>query len=1845
MTQQQIEAAAVAASLNQSHSKLTQTFSVEAAALNALTAAYQKSITAQRGFATPGGRVSRSSTKAKNLATGGIVRGPGSGTSDSIPAMLSNGEAIIPAKQTKKYRGLIEGMIAGNLPGFAGGGFIRQTMNAFKFMFARSPGKGFRNFGFSGMNPFSGPAQSANRLQQGAKISKQDLPILESLNSLINSGMSPQKALAAIQKDPRFSKDFAQIIRDRGGIGSVGRHSLEMPFGAYGLESFARLKTSRGRDNRLQDLLNAQSVYSSSGAKDYQESPLFALNRLVANLQDPRSAVRDSLHRLRVSMSPSTIASKLFPGQMALRYTKNMRHRSEDSNLENNLGHPKDYTPESDINRTFGPGMYFAKNQKLSDTTFRAYGDNQYRQDLSPEAMEIVKKSKGYITLDTLFKFIKKNPELGTDRGAVLPRVIVGGKDVDSRLSGAPYNDPLIQALIKEGYLGYKHGDAFTSWMTGLPGFGLRNMPKPSGYKNGVVSVPGPKGRGDIVPAMLSPGEAVIPAAMAKKYGGLINGMISGSIPGYSRGKGSESNFAHFGPGSSISVQDALSSSDIRLTQAMRRNLEQVVSISKTAVMDLKHAWGAEMSGKTNRKLPSGADIRDVEKEFSGKNITERYGESAKFAKADINDVELQKEIKAYDTAMQQKIASLRKAGVRAIYDTEEQVRALPENQRKFARSIEALDREVATEVGKTNKKFAAMRAAALGQIRDVRFSGAGMTAAERQELLNSGSPVVRQRDSKTKKKRIYYSKPASPGRSFGAMPDGQSAATGTQGLKNNNLTMSEARKVEVRTDKNGNQRYYLNGKQISAKNGQAAIAKVESANNRNAQAREARANRPAPAPAAAPKKPSIGSRIASGVRGGGMGMGMGLSMAGMGVAMIPGLEGLGMAVSVLGPLLMMLPGPIGIAVVALGALGAGVFALVQAQEEQRKKAIELGNAQVMSINSMNKMAEDMGTVSATQSREAEMSAKLTSVKAEELSAAQQYIRETESGKKLLSNTKTMQDSGKSVEQIATSLASDLANSVAQNVITQEQGRQIIAALGVESGNLGISSAASKQFTEYTRDLTKTSGLTTAAALSQATSDFNSQIASSEINSMGGRYTVYEGGPFGQKESKNKARTASTATINTYGQAVGATDAINAQFDTQVAQAKTQDEIDTLEKNRTLELEKQLKIEKEAYETIRSQKAILTETDFNANFLENIKQNFSTDSAMYKTAEKINALGNSTFKTRIQAQLASGTLSPASIEVLMNNASKNKGFGAAYDLAIKAAGEVETLNMISSLQAAGAKVQTQTLMLNIVSTPDSKYTAEQLAGAAQAIEWLNTYGNVSININADNGEVLKAFADDVKNIERELKNNGGKFTTELIAKYTNSTAAANALKDNAAFNKLPKKNKIEYLAQYHAVFSSAVNGNDPGYKGWATLRRKYGMDASAAAYAAAVMDKAATSSVTSSGGSGGDTESDTSSSGGGGGGGTPEDAELVRLNDLKDKQQKALNVIALKEDAINKIYDKRKKALEDIAKINANIADQQKDQLDVAIALTSGDVAAAARAVQNQRVKAASYAQEEQMRALEAKRQAELDGIIVNGKTKEAYEAEIAKLNLQIAERELALANGAATSGGGSGGGSGNGSTTTTPTTTTTPVTTPSRPAAPTATEAKTAAIAAQNLKVSQIGQSIGVLAAEIAALEKQRDASMSVIARGAAQAKLNEKKQQLAYTKQALSDARAKLTSLQAGSGGRGPVAYAMGGLVRYAMGGRVGNRYMASGGSIGSDTISAMLTPGEFVIKRPAVQSFGVKNLQAINSGKSLNGSVYNYSVTVNAGSNASADDIARTVIGKIKQVEATRFKGNRF
>jgi len=107
----------------------------------------------------------------------------------------------------------------------------------------------------------------------------------------------------------------------------------------------------------------------------------------------------------------------------------------------------------------YGPGNYFAANAKISKNQFEDFGEYAYKTALTPSAILKVLGSKGLATPKDIEKIaIKYN---------------MPGAHVTSANSDA--NQPIIQALIKEGYLGYRHGDAFTNWMMGtMPGMGFK---------------------------------------------------------------------------------------------------------------------------------------------------------------------------------------------------------------------------------------------------------------------------------------------------------------------------------------------------------------------------------------------------------------------------------------------------------------------------------------------------------------------------------------------------------------------------------------------------------------------------------------------------------------------------------------------------------------------------------------------------------------------------------------------------------------------------------------------------------------------------------------------------------------------------------------------------------------------------------------------------------------------------------------------------------------------------------------------------------------------------------------------------------------------------------------------------------------------------------------------------------------------------------------------------------------------------------------------------------------------------------------------------------------------------
>ena len=99
------------------------------------------------------------------------------------------------------------------------------------------------------------------------------------------------------------------------------------------------------------------------------------------------------------------------------------------------------------------------------------------------------------------------------------------------------------------------------------------------------------------------------------------------------------------------------------------------------------------------------------------------------------------------------------------------------------------------------------------------------------------------------------------------------------------------------------------------------------------------------------------------------------------------------------------------------------------------------------------------------------------------------------------------------------------------------------------------------------------------------------------------------------------------------------------------------------------------------------------------------------------------------------------------------------------------------------------------------------------------------------------------------------------------------------------------------------------------------------------------------------------------------------------------------------------------------------------------------------------------------------------------------------------------------------------------------------------------------------------------------------------------------------------------------------------FAAGGKIMPKYFAKGAfAKGTDTIPAMLTPGEFVVRKNAVDNFGVNNLNKINDGSYDGQAVYNYNLSVNVKSDANPNEIARTVMSQIKQIDSQRIRNQR-
>jgi hypothetical protein len=369
---------------------------------------------------------------------------------------------------------------------------------------------------------------------------------------------------------------------------------------------------------------------------------------------------------------------------------------------------------------------------------------------------------------------------------------------------------------------------------------------------------------------------------------------------------------------------------------------------------------------------------------------------------------------------------------------------------------------------------------------------------------------------------------------------------------------------------------------------------------------------------------------------------------------------------------------------------------------------------------------------------------------------------------------------------------------------------------------------------------------------------------------------------------------------------------------------------------------------------------------------------------------------------------------------------------------------------------------------------------------------------------------------------------------------------------------------------------------------------------------------------------------------------------LKPLNDESAILSNSLSIIDYQSKEINDKYDLQASALQKISDINSEIASQQKQQLTLADALSQGDISAAAAAAQDMRASAAQNALGQQTGFLDAARKQELDALIVNGMTR----AQIEERQYQISQLTYAIE------------------------------------------QKRNIELNAQNIKL-EAAQKI------YDDTQKQFDAALKTITDQKIQweaqklivdalpgtlTNVNDllAKQEAAVL--AIAEAWKKVAAAQSGGGGGGFVTkkddlglteeefkdlidyedaiFRPGAGMGFAKGGLV-PKYFAKGGlSRGTDTVPAMLTPGEFVMSKSSVDKFGPMlsamnspsfkmprsgsynaGSSGVNSITNNSSAMYNYNIGITVPqSNASSGDIANAVIGQIKYIDAQRIRGQK-
>ena len=483
LSQEELENISISNALYSKHQQLSAAYQLEAAALTSLTSVYRGASAAMGGFAgqNPGLFMPGKGGMPRRFAEGTTsVPGP-RGAGDVVPSMLSPGEAVIPAKQSQKYSGFIGQIIKDKVPGFAGGLFPA-------FGAAAKVGKGI---------PLSaGPA--AFREAQQARYAARD-----AARRGLSSSVAPVVPISSGLSGIRYSAEGSKVRV------SVGDESFLIP--ASKLDNFKKklkenedwMIANKRTDNTEQELIRTIKRKGYGGqevtpSQIYSRLPKFSNAR---NSQQNQDIADKRLRALIKSRNPHLV--KL----------QNYLVNEEKVYLEKVLGQDVVKSLKGwDVN-------------KLTPSHIREVRS----QNRTPEDWAASKIARDW----GWFNSGLRGTKFGNVKGGH-PLNAAQAREVLTNLQKTPFDKLPNEKKALQAALEYRLSRQPSYYDDFIFTDNAMMKVKPTmKLAEGIVSVPGPKGAGDIQPAMLSPGESVIPAKQSAKYMPLIQSMVADKVPGY----------------------------------------------------------------------------------------------------------------------------------------------------------------------------------------------------------------------------------------------------------------------------------------------------------------------------------------------------------------------------------------------------------------------------------------------------------------------------------------------------------------------------------------------------------------------------------------------------------------------------------------------------------------------------------------------------------------------------------------------------------------------------------------------------------------------------------------------------------------------------------------------------------------------------------------------------------------------------------------------------------------------------------------------------------------------------------------------------------------------------------------------------------------------------------------------------------------------------------------------------------------------------------------------------------------------------------------------------------------